>query len=538
MPPSVIVIGAGAGGITTAAHLAKHGFKVTVVEKCSDVGGRCSLIYNNGYRFDQGPSLLLMPEVFIKTFHDLGTCLEAEGVNLLKCAPNYRIWFSDGDSFQQSTDLAQMKSEIERYEGKEGFLRFLAFMQEAGRHYESSLTHVLRKNFPGFASMLRPELLAAFLRMHPFESIWARVSRYFESDKLRRVFTFASMYLGMNPFEAPGTYSLLQYSEVADGIWYPEGGFQKVLAALATVGKRLGVDYRLNSPVDKVLLSERQDRVTGVRLASGEELHADIVVVNADLIYAYNNLLPQTSYARSLQKRPASCSSISFFWSFDRIIPELQQHNIFLADEYQESFDAIFKRQELPKDPSFYVNVPSRLDPTAAPEGKDSVIVLVPIGHLTQGPASALSTSPENLDALVHRARECVFATIEARTGAKNLRERLVHEYVETPLTWKSKFNLDRGAILGLSHSFFNVLSFRPKTKHVDIHGLYFVGASTHPGTGVPVCLSGGKVVSDQIVGEWAEGKRSRLLSHLESILFLLMPLLLCGGLYLMQLSS
>ncbi|EYE90128.1 phytoene desaturase family protein [Aspergillus ruber CBS 135680] len=508
MTPKAVVVGAGAGGVATAARLAKQGFQVTVIEKNGFIGGRCSLITHNGYRFDQGPSLLLMPEVFHDTFNQLGTSLEEEGIKLLKCEPNYRLWFTDNDSFDLSTDIASLKPQIEKYEGKEGFQNFLQFMQESGRHHDLSLIHVLRRRFPSLLSMLRPGFLLSVFKMHPFESIHGRLSRYFRSEKMRRIFTFASMYLGMNPYEAPGTYSLLQYTELADGIWYPAGGFQKVLESIATIGKSFGVEYRLNSPVSSILLSGDSKSATGVVLSSGERLDADIVVINADLVYAYQNLLPASKEACRLSNRPASCSSISFFWSFDRVVPELKAHNIFLAEKYEESFDAIFKYHKLPDEPSFYVNVPSRIDRTAAPDEKDAVVVLVPTGHLLE---NTESITEADWITIVSKARETAINTIEARTGVRGLRDILVHESIETPVSWKEKFNLDRGAILGLSHSFFNVLSFRPKNKHPDIARLYFVGASTHPGTGVPVCLAGSKLVVDQVVEDWNADKKSSL---------------------------
>ncbi|KAI9749873.1 MAG: hypothetical protein M1815_002226 [Lichina confinis] len=499
---TAVVIGAGVGGVSTAARLAKAGFDVTVVEKNSFTGGRCSLIHDNAYRFDQGPSLLLLPRFFTEAFHDLGTSLEAEGVKLLKCEPNYQIWFADGKSIELSTDLARMKLEVEKWEGKDGFERYLGFLQESHRHYEVSVIHVLRKNFGSFLSMLRPSFLPFLLDLHPFESVYSRASRYFSTERLRRTFTFGSMYMGMSPYDAPGTYSLLQYTELAEGIWYPEGGFHRVIEALVSVGKRLGVNYRLSTPVSSVTLSPDGRTATGVQLASGEQLNADVVVVNADLVYAYNNLFPPSNRAKSLSKKAASCSSISFYWSMDRVIPELLTHNIFLADDYRESFDDIFDRQLMPNEPSFYVNVPSRVDPTAAPRGKDSVVVLVPVGHLLEdGAERGLSPrSDQDWAKMIARARETVFSTIEARTGARGLREAVVNEYVNTPASWKERFNLDKGAILGISHSFFNVLSFRPSTKHPDIEGCYFVGASTHPGTGVPVCLAGSKITAEQIL--------------------------------------
>jgi phytoene desaturase (3,4-didehydrolycopene-forming) len=511
--PTAVVIGAGAGGIGTAARLAKAGFKVTVVEKNDFTGGRCSIIDRDGFRFDQGPSLLLLPELFREAYNDLDTSLEAEGVELLRCKSNYNIWFGDGECVEQSSDLARMKTTIEKWEGEAGFHRYLAFLQEAHRHYEVSLEYVLNKNFMHWYSILRPGFLRHLITLHPFESIYRRASKYFLTERLRRAFTFGSMYMGMSPFDAPGTYSLLQYTELAEGIWYPKGGFQKVLDGLVRVGQRLGVEYRLSSPVDHIMTAEDNNKkVTGVKLADGSTLEADVVICNADLVYAYNNLLPRTSHAKSLSKREASCSSISFYWALDRKVPELQAHNIFLADEYRESFDSIFKEHMIPKAPSFYVNVPSRVDPTAAPDGKDAVVVLVPVGHLIGSDGSehkgighagdgGKSASLQNWDDMVGHARKTIISTLGERLGV-DLSPLILHESINTPVSWKEAFNLDKGAILGLSHSFFNVLCFRPKTKHPNLKGLYFVGASTHPGTGVPICLAGSKIVSEQILSD------------------------------------
>ena len=432
----------------------------------------------------------------------MGTSLEAEGVELLKCEPNYNIWFSDGESFELSTDVSRMKHEVEKWEGKDGFSRYLEFLREAHEHYEISVTEVLRKNFTSLLSMTRPSFLRHLLALHPFESIYSRASKYFWTERLRRVFTFGSMYMGMSPFDAPGTYSLLQYTELAEGIWYPRGGFHKVIEAIVKIGERLGVKYRLSTPVESILLSPDKKTAQGVVLTSGETITADIVLVNADLVYAYNNLLPPSSRATALKSRKASCSSISFYWAMNRKIPELSTHNIFLADDYRESFDDIFKKQLIPQQPSFYVNVPSRIDPSASPEGRDSIVVLVPVGHLlddVEGKGLDVH-SKQDWARMVKDARETVFSTIESRTGASNLQDALVKEIVNTPQSWKDVFNLDKGAILGLSHSFFNVLAFRPKTKHPSIERLHFVGASTHPGTGVPICLAGSKIVADQIL--------------------------------------
>lgn len=309
---------------------------------------------------------------------------------------------------------------------------------------------------------------------------------------------------------------LTRLAQPADINRYPRGGFHKVLEALVKVGERFGVEYRFNTSVTQVIVDDN-NRATGVRLQSGETLKADIVLMNADLVYAYKNLLPPSPTATALDKKPSSCASISFYWSMDTIIPQLQAHNVFLADDYQDSFDDIFKRQLIPKEPSFYVHVPTRVDDSAAPAGKDTVVVLVPCGHLLEGEARAglNPSSQQDWDAMVSKARNAVFDTIKARTGA-DMKAHIVNELLNTPATWKEKFNLDKGAILGLSHSFFNVLSFRPNTKHDTISSLYFVGASTHPGTGVPIVLAGSKITSDQILDDygmmkpWAPGTHKR----------------------------
>lgn len=277
------------------------------------------------------------------------------------------------------------------------------------------------------------------------------------------------------------------------------------------------MDYRFNAPVAEVIIDERNKRATGVKLGNGETLNADIILMNADLVYAYKNLLPPSSMATSLDKKPSSCASISFYWAMDSIIPKFQAHNVFLADDYKDSFDDIFKRQLIPKEPSFYVHVPTRVDDSAAPAGKDVIVVLVPCGHLLEGEAKAglNPQSQQDWDAMVAKARTAVFDTIKARLGV-DIKSHIVNEMINTPATWKDKFNLDKGAILGLSHSFFNVLSFRPNTKHDTIKDLYFVGASTHPGTGVPIVLAGSKITADQILDDykmikpWSPGAHKR----------------------------
>ncbi|KAI8333873.1 Phytoene dehydrogenase [Chlamydoabsidia padenii] len=495
-PKHVIVIGAGAGGTATAARLARQGFKVTVVEKNDFSGGRCSLIHHNGYRFDQGPSLYLMPKLFEDTFADLDEKVD-DHLDLLRCNNNYKVHFDDGDKIHLTSDLTRMKTEMERVEGEHGFKRFLDFMKETHVHYENGTCLAIKRNFESFWDMVKVKFAPEIIRLHLFDKIYNRAAKYFKTKKMRMAFTFQTMYMGMSPYNAPAVYSLLQYTEFAEGIWYPRGGFNTVIQRLESIAQdKYKAKFIYNAPVAKINTNDNKKQVTGITLEDGTVIDADAVVCNADLVYAYHKLLPPCSWTTlNLAKKKLTSSSISFYWSLSEIIPQLDVHNIFLAESYQESFDEIFQDHNLPSEASFYVNVPSRIDPSSAPANKDAVIVLVPIGHMSD------QQEMNDYSALVARARTMVLEVLERRLNITHLERMIDHEIVNHPGIWQEKFNLWRGSILGLSHDIFQVLWFRPSTKDSTgrYDNLFFVGASTHPGTGVPIVLAGSKLTSDQV---------------------------------------
>ncbi|KAJ6103337.1 Phytoene desaturase [Penicillium sp. IBT 16267x] len=396
---------------------------------------------------------MLMPEIFEETFQHLGTCMSLEYLQLLKCEPNCKVWFEDGEYFATSTDIAHMKREIEKVEGPSGFERFVAYLEECQQHYQQSVIHVLEKDFP--------------------------------------VFSLGSMYLGMSPFEIPGTYTLLQYAELVGGVWYP------VLERLLQIGTRLGVEYHLSVPVETVTVS--RGKALGVSLESSTLVEADAVIINADLIYAFKALLPPNSSTSAALNRGknVSCSSIYFYWSLSKTFPQLETHNMFVESSFGKRSTHVYMERQSPMKTSFYVHVPSRIDPTAAPAGKDAVIVLVLVDNL--GDADPSREGFDDLD-LVSYARDHVISSIEKRTGTIGFNTLIDHESVNTPSTWQESFNSEKGGIFGLDHSLFNILSFRPKIKHDSVAGVYFVGASTHPGAGVPTCLAGARLTAERVL--------------------------------------
>lgn len=332
----------------------------------------------------------------------------------------------------------------------------------------------------------------------------------------------------MSPFDSPAPYNLLQYTEIAEGIWYPRGGFHKVIESLEKIAsKKFDAKFVFEMCIEKVIV-DTNNVVKGVRLENGEEKYADLVVCNADLVYAYNRLLPPTAYGKRLgEKGVLTSSSISFYWGMKRRMPEFDVHNIFLAKEYQSSFDDIFKRHLLPADASFYINVPSRIDPSAAPDGKETMVLLLPMSHI----------APNNefrIDELIETARAHVIRTIEERLNISNFAELIETETINDPRTWQTKFNLWKGSILGLSHSITQVLHFRPGTRSHLFKNLYFVGASTHPGTGVPTVLCGAKLVEKQIMEDFGLIERADVRSEI-FLHYFLFVFILSGFVYILM---
>ncbi|RWS24480.1 phytoene desaturase-like protein, partial [Leptotrombidium deliense] len=490
----VIVIGAGVGGTAIAARLAKDGFNVTVLEKNSFGGGRCSILRNGEHRFDQGPSLYLLPKLFQEFFEDLGENIN-DHIDLLKCPSNYKVHFHDGKYIHLTSDLPKLITEIERFEGKgeQTSQNLLNFIQESYTHYNLGIEFGLKNGYSNIFDVIKKfEQLPALFKVHILETVFGRICKYFSSDYIRRAFTFQTMYMGNSPFEAPAVYSLLQCTEIIDGIWYPKGGFYEVVKALENIAIKHGAKFKYDAPVLKINV-DVDYKVTGVTLEDETVLNADLIVCNADTVYAYNRLLPWTEYGMKLgNKFELTASTISFYWSLSKQVLELDTHNIFLAKAYKESFDEIFKEFRLPSEPSFYIHVPNRIDETAAPVNKDTLVVLVPVGHVN-------NLVSQNFDEWIKRARNAVITTIEERCKVTNFEQLIEHEMINDPRSWKEKFNLWKGSALGLSHIITQMLCFRPSTRCKIFKNLYFVGASTQPGTGVPVVLCSAKLAANQI---------------------------------------
>lgn len=497
-----LVIGAGIGGLATAARLARAGYRVTVLEKGARPGGRASVLDQQGFRFDTGPTLFLMPEVFAETYTALGQRME-DHLDLVRLDPTYRVHFHDGTTLDLTSDLHYMRLQLEAIEPG-AFQAFLRFMAEGYWHYHLSLKHFVGRNFSSLLDYFSPANLPLILRLKALVKHHTNLTRYFHDPRLQAAFSFQNMYLGLSPYDAPATYSLLQYTELAHGVWFPRGGLIRVIESLAAIAEGLGVCFHYNTPVAQINLEGSQ--ATGVTLTDGEQLRADVIIANADLPYIYANLLPDDGTATRLLKKKYTSSTLMFYWGVTGERPKaLLHHNVFLADHrYRESFDRIFRDLTLPDEPSFYVCAPTRTDPSFAPSEGDSLMVLVPVGHLNE-------QQPQNWPMLQQRAREAVLARLSA-LGLTNLDKHIVFEATMGPQDYQHRLNLMKGAAFGLSHNFTQVGYLRPHNRHPRYRNLYFVGASTHPGTGLPIVLISARLVTERILKEQAIPERRSVL--------------------------
>jgi phytoene desaturase len=303
------------------------------------------------------------------------------------------------------------------------------------------------------------------------------------------------MYLGLSPYQAPAVYALLPYTELAeDGLWYPRGGMYELVEALVRLARDLGVKINLSSPVEEITVAG--DRARGVRV-NGEELKADAVLANADLPYVYRSLLPSSAangdFRWKLRKRDRllyTASAFMLYLGLDRKLAHMSHHNVYLSARYKENFEQIFDERRLPDDPSFYTNVPSRTNEDAAPAGMEALYVLVPTPHLNENVDWSRESTP---------FKERIYDLLEKKAGIEGIRARVVYEKIKTPLNWLTDYNLEEGAAFGLGHGIFQVGYFRPPIASKTVRNVYFVGASTRPGTGVPLVTIGAKLAAERI---------------------------------------
>ena len=487
---TVLIVGAGVGGIATAARLARNGCRVTVVEKCEKPGGRCGQMTVEGHRFDTGATLFMMPELYAETYGALGERMEDQ-LDLIRVDPTYHLYFQDNSQIQLTSDLHEMMVQLEAIEPG-SFERMLHYLAEGRHHYELSLPNVISRDFRSLTEFINPHMISIFLRLKALTRHTNYARRFFKTSKLQMAFTFQDMYMGLSPYESPATYSFLQSTELSDGLYFPLGGMYRIAETLTGIAEKLGVRFLCNASVEKILVEG--GRAKGVELSDGQRLSADILVANADLGYVYRQLLPDDGEADRIDCKEYGCSTVMFYWGLDKQYAQLGPHNLFFSGDYRKGFEDIFKEKTMPEQPNFYIHAPARLDASAAPAGHDTLYIAVPVGHIN-------NKRPQDWPGIQARARVFILERL-AQLGMADLEAHIQVEVGFAPQDWQLRYNLTRGSAHGLSHKLTQMAYFRPHNRHKSYRNLYFVGASTHPGTGVPTVLVSARLTARRILEE------------------------------------
>jgi phytoene desaturase len=483
----VVVVGAGLGGLSAACHLVGRGHDVTVIEASDAPGGRAGTLALGGYRFDTGPTVLTMPHLVERALNATGSDL-ASALPLHPLDPMYRACYADGSELRVRHGREAMADEVRSVCGPGEAAAFERFCDWLERLYRVEMPHFIERNYDSPLDLARPLAPAVeLIRLGAFGRLARAVGRRFADDRLRRLFTFQSLYAGLAPYEALAVYAVITYMDVVNGVVVPEGGIHALPRALATAAEKAGAQFRYGTRVERILL-ERGDEgpVTGVRLAGGEVVPARAVVCNADLPGAYRDLLPGLTPPRVARTGTYSPSAVVWHVGARGGLPDgVGHHNVHFGAAWEGAFRALLRDGVRMPDPSLLVTVPTVTEPSLAPDGAHALYVLEPV---------------PNLDGNVDWGRERTRVTDDLAAAVERLGypSDVEVEALVTPADWAAQ-GLERGTPFSLSHRFRQTGPFRPANVHRKAPGLVFVGSATVPGVGVPMVLVSGELAAARV---------------------------------------
>ncbi len=482
-----VVIGSGFGGLAAAIRLGARGYRVTVLERLGAPGGRAAVHRQDGFTFDAGPTIVTAPFLLEELWQLCGRTL-ADDVELRPVSPFYRIRFADGATFDYTGDPAAMRAEIVRFSPAdvEGYERFMRASEAIYRVGFEQLGHV---PFSKWTDMAR--IVPAMVRLGSYRSVHAMVARHVRDPRLRVVLSFHPLLVGGNPFAASSIYSLIAFLERRWGVHFAMGGTGRLVQGMAGLIAGQGGAIRCGATVAAITTSGRT--ATGVRLADGETIAADIVVSNACSAHTYRSLVPAASRRRWTDRRieRGRYSMSLFVWYFGtrRQYPDVAHHTILLGPRYRELLADIFRRKVLADDFSLYLHRPTATDPSLAPPGCDAFYVLSPVPHLG---------SAADWPAVAERYRQALARAL-SDTVLPGLEQQIATSRIMTPLDFQDQLLSFRGAAFGLEPVLTQSAWFRPHNRSEELDRLFLVGAGTHPGAGLPGVLSSARVL-DSVV--------------------------------------
>lgn len=487
-----IIIGGGVSGLASAIRLAAKGVEVEVFEKRERAGGRMNLVEGNGFRFDLGPTIVMMPDIYKDVFKAAGRNPD-DYIPMTQLDPLYNLQFSPGEKHDVSTDLVHFTKYLEGIseQDAEGFLKYLGDIY--GR-YLIAKDNFIFKSFHGLSDILSPKSIRDILRLKTFDSAWHSISKYVKDDRLRKMLSFQTLYIGIAPKAGPSLYTIIPMIEMLYGVWFMKGGMYALVEGMLKLLGELKVPVHCSTAVDEIIVTGGAAK--GVRIGD-RIIEADTVLCTADFPWAMKNLIRDKKARgrytdKKIEKMEYSCSCMMLYLGIKKKLPDLQVHNITFAQDFERNITDIFSGK-LPEDPSLYFYCPSKMDASLAPKGSEALYVLIPVPNLKGNRALYEAAS-------LARYREIILKRIEGVEGLGDIRKHIVFEKMVTPLDFEKDVNAYHGATFGLAPTLLQSSYFRPHNKSSTCKGLYFAGSSVHPGAGVPIVLTSAKIAADDIL--------------------------------------
>lgn len=469
-----IVIGSGFGGLALAIRLQAAGLQVTLLEKREKLGGRAYQMKEKGFTFDMGPSLITAPRIIDSVFEAAGRRLQ-DYVELIPLDPYYRVYFHDGTHLDYVGDPELMKDQMRSFDARDAS-RYDAFMEAVRPIFDAVIGDRLgSKPFDTLGTMLR--FLPRMAKLKAYQPVTTFVNRFFRDFRHRFLFSFHPLFLGGNPFSAPAIYLMIPHLERVGGVWFTRGGMYSLVEAMGRVFTEIGGTTQTETEVTRIRVEN--GRAVGVEV--GSEFHpADIVVSNADIAHTYRHLIDPAHRRRwtdaRIDRTSFTMSCFLLYVGSRKKYPQLQHHTLILSERYRDLLEDIFRKKILPEDFSMYLHVPTRTDPDMAPEGCESMYVLVPVANNESG---------IDWESTKHEFARKVLAFLE-EWGMEGLSQNVEVLRLFTPDDFAAQLNAYHGNAFAIEPKFTQTAWFRPHNRSEDLKGLYVVGAGTHPGAGVP----------------------------------------------------
>lgn len=489
MPEKVIIIGAGIGGIASAALLAKRGYEVVVYDEHDKPGGRAGKLEIDGFTFDTGPSWYLMPEVFAHFYELMGERVE-DWLSLTHLSPAYKVFFEHKDPITIYGDLQRDMKTFDVIEPGAG-MALQSYVRQSSDTYKLSLGHFLYTNFERLRDYAHLDILRRLHRLPSLllTSIDSFTHRYVRDKRLNQILQYPMVFLGTSPFTAPAMYSLMSALDFEEGVFFPKGGMYEIIESLVAIAKKHGVTFYANAGVTEIIT--RDGTATGVRLKGGRIDAADIIISNADLHFTETELLTtkDRTYTEGYwSKREAGPSALLMYLGVKGTLPTLEHHNLLFVDSWKENFESLYDSKEVPEKASLYVSKITETQKDMAPKGHENIFVLVPLPAETKLDEKETEALAEHFIKQIYEA-----------TGA-DLRNTVVRR-IFAPQQFGDSFHSWQYSMLGQSHLLKQSAFFRTPNASKKVKNLYYVGGSTVPGIGLPMCLIGAELVYKRIVG-------------------------------------